>query len=173
MAGKETLAIFLDTNAIIGWMGYESQGATSAISGILSAIGQKKLNAVLSQLTRLEILECKHNDTMNRAWRNLQARPNVEVVGVTKKIIDVAYEIRNYYQALREANTANKKPPNQPDCLLIATAIVAGVDHFVSYDSGKRDSKALSPIELNGLIAGQWNLSVVPPEALDLQGLAV
>jgi predicted nucleic acid-binding protein len=173
MAGKEAASIFLDTNAIIGWMGYEAQGGTSAVSGILSAISQRKLKAVLSQLTRLEILECKHNETMNRAWRNLQARPNVEVVGVTKKIIDVAYEIRNYYQALREADSANKKPPNQPDCLLIATAIVAGVDHFVSYDCGRRDPKALSPIELNGLIAGQWNLSVIRPETLDLNGLAV
>jgi len=154
-------------------MAYEAQGSTSAISGILYAIGQKKLRAVLSQMTRLEILECKHDETMNRAWKNLQARPNVEVVGVTKKVIDVAYEIRNFYQALRESNPANKKPPNQPDCLLIATAIVAGVDHFVSYDNGRRDPKSLSPIELSGLIAGQWNLSVIPPEALNLSGLAV
>lgn len=173
MAGKDTPAIFLDTNAIIAWMGKEAHGPTSAISGILSAISQKKIRAVLSQLTRLEILECKHDDTMNRAWKNLQARPNVEVVGVTKKIIDVAYEIRNHYQSLREADAVNKKPPSQPDCLLIATAIVTGVDHFVSYDGGKRAPNALSPLELSGLIAGQWNLSVIKPDSLNLQALAV
>ena len=173
MAGKEPLSIFLDTNTIIGWMGREAEGGVSAISGILSAIGDKKLRAVMSQLTRLEILECKHDSTMNKAWRNLQARPNVEVIGVTKKVIDTAYTIRNYYQALREADAANKKPPMQPDCLLLATAIVANVDHFVSYDNGRRDPKSLSPLELSGLIAGQWNLNVILPEKLDLMGLTV
>tara|TARA_R110000868_G_scaffold122877_2_gene325770 strand:+ start:6711 stop:7232 length:522 start_codon:yes stop_codon:yes gene_type:complete len=173
MAGKEVPSIFLDTNAIIGWMGYESEDSTSAISGIISAIEKRKLKAVLSQLTKLEVLECKHVETMNRAWRNLQSRSNVEVVGVTKKVIDVAYEIRNYYQALHDLDSSNKKPPKQPDCLLIATAIVTGVDHFVSYDGGKKDSSHLSPLELNGLIAGQWNLSVIKPEALNLIALSV
>lgn len=173
MAGREVPSIFLDTNVIIGWIAYEAKGTTSAISGILAAIDQRKLKTVLSQLTRLEILDCKHDDTMIRAWKNLQALPNVEVVGVTKKVIDVAYEIRNFYQGLHEAYPVNKKPPNQPDCLLIATAIVAGVDHFVSYDAGRRGPKALSPIELNGLIAGQWNLSIICPEALNMNALAV
>jgi hypothetical protein len=50
---------------------------------------------------------------------------------------------------------------------------VAGVDHFISYDAGKHDSKYLSPLDLNGIVAGQWSLSVMPPENLNLQGLAV
>lgn len=173
MAGKERKSIFLDTNAIIAWLGSESDSSATAVSGILSAIGKKEIKAVVSQLTRLEVLECKHSQTMFKAWRNLQARPNVEVVGVTRSVINVAYEIRNFYQALREADSSCKKPPTQPDCLLLATAIVARVDHFVSYDGGRRDPKHLSPRELNGRVANQWTLSVIPPEALDLQGLAV
>ena len=173
MAGKDVPSVFLDTNTLIGWIGREAEGGVSAISGILTAIHQRKLRAVVSQLTRLEILECKHDATMNKAWRNLQARPNVEMIGVHKSVIDVAYTIRNYYQALRESDPAKKKPPKQPDCLLIATAIIAKVDHFVSYDNGRRDPKCLSPLDLNGLIAGQWNLSVVAPETLDLVALAV
>lgn len=173
MAGKTTKSIFLDTNAIIAWVGNEHNSGVTAISGILGAIGKRELSAAVSQLTRLEILECKHSATMMTAWRRFQARPNVEVLAVTKKVINVAYEIRNYYQALREADPACKKPPTQPDCLLIATAIVAGVDHFVSYDGGRREPKHLSPRELNGRIANQWMLSVIPPEALDLQAFAV
>ena len=171
--GKSAPSIFLDTNAIIGWMGHESSGTVSAISGILTAIEQRRIRAALSQLTKLEILECKHDATMNRAWKILQGRSNVEVIGITKRVIEVAYEIRNYYQALREEDPSNKKPPNQPDCILIATAIVAKVDYFVSYDGGKKDPKALSPIELNGMIAGQWDLAVIYPESLNLMALDV
>lgn len=173
MAGKDRKSIFLDTNAILMWLGNESNSSVTAISGILEAISKKEINAVLSDITRLEVLECKHSRTMMQAWKNLQARPNVEVFGVTKKIINVAYEIRNYYQGLREADATNKKPPTQPDCLLIATAIVSGVHHFLSYDGGRRDAKHLSPRELNGRIANQWTLSVIPPEGLDLRGLDV
>ncbi|MGF7169418.1 putative nucleic acid-binding protein [Sphingobium xanthum] len=173
MAGNKPLSIFLDTNAVIGWLGREADSGVSAISGILNEIHAKKLAAVLSQFTKLEILECKHDETMFRAWRSLQARPNVEVIGVTKRVIDTAYEIRNFYQKIRENNPAAKKPPQQPDCILIATAIVAGVDHFVSYDNGGRDPRHLSPLDLNGLIADQWLLSVVRPEALNLSGLDV
>ncbi|MHA4836009.1 type II toxin-antitoxin system VapC family toxin [Sphingopyxis sp. MSC1_008] len=173
MAGKESLSVFLDTNAIIAWVGREGDSGVSAISGILNALSEKRIRAVLSQLTKLEVLECKHDDTMVRAWRMLQARPNVEVMGVTKRVIDTAYEIRNHYQSIREKDASSKKPPQQPDCLLLATAIVAGVDHFVSYDGGKRDPKHLSPLELNGMIAGQWSLSVIPPENLNISGLDV
>jgi predicted nucleic acid-binding protein len=173
MAGKGSISVFLDTNAIIAWVGRESDSGVSAISGILNAIKDQQIKAVLSQLTKLEVLECKHDDTMIRSWRALQARQNVEVVGVTKRVIDTAYEIRNYYQAIRENDPTAKKPPQQPDCLLIATAIVAGVDHFVTYDGGKRDAKHLSPLELNGMIAGQWRLSVITPETLNLSGLNV
>jgi predicted nucleic acid-binding protein len=173
MAGKEPISIFLDTNAIIGWLGYESDSATTAISGILNAIHARKIKAVLSQLTRLEVLECKHDGTMFQAWRRLQSRPNVEVIGVTKRVIDTAYEIRNHYQDVRERDPHAKKPPTQPDCLLIATAIVAGVDHFISYDGGRRSPKHLSPRDLDGLVANRWSLNVIAPEALNLSGLAV
>lgn len=173
MAGKNPPSVFLDTNTVIGWLAREKDSATTAISGILNEIHGKRLRAVLSQLTKLEVLECKHDDTMFKAWRQLQARPNVEVFGVTKKVIDVAYQIRNYYQAIREADANAKKPPAQPDCLLLATGIVCGVDYFVSYDAGKKDPKRLSPLDLNGVIAGQWSLQVIEPEQLNLQGLAV
>ena len=173
MAGITPPSVFLDTNTVIGWLAREKDSATTAISGILTAIHERKLRAVLSQLTKLEILECKHDDTMFRAWRQLQARPNVEVFGISKSVIDTAYQIRNFYQGKREADPVAKKPPTQPDCILIATAIVAGVDSFVSYDNGKRDPKHLSPLELTGIIAGQWSLTIERPEALNLQALNV
>ena len=172
MPGKVT-SIFLDTNTIIGWLGSESEGPITAISGILHAIHKREIRAVVSQLTRLEILECKHSGTMFRAWKNLQGRPNVEVMGITKKVIDTAYEIRNYYQDARELDPSRKKPPTQPDCILIATGIIAGVDYFVSYDGGKKDPKHLSPHELDPLVAGQWALNITRPEALNLSGLSV
>jgi predicted nucleic acid-binding protein len=173
VAGKERTSVFLDTCALLRWIGREGDDGATAIHGILHAISDKKINAVISSLTKLEILECKNDATMFRAWKNLQARTNVEVFGVHKGIINTAYDIRNYYQSMREKDASQKKPPQQPDCLLIATAIVAGVDHFMTYDSGKKDPKCLSPLELNGTIAGQWRLNIVTAEKLNMAALAV
>lgn len=161
MAGTDRKLVYLDTNVILDWVGrsQDREGATD-VGGLIRAICTNQMNAVLSQVTRLEILECKNDPTMWKAWLLLQGRKNVDVRGVTLAVMNCAYEIRNHYQALREADPSLKRAPSVPDSLHVATAIVAGATEMFTFDNGKRDTKSVSPLEMGPIVAGKYRLKI-------------
>ncbi|WP_407045973.1 type II toxin-antitoxin system VapC family toxin [Mesorhizobium abyssinicae] len=166
MAGAANATIYIDTNFVLDWLTHNHTRSDSHdVAGLITAICTDKIKAVTSVITKIEVLACKTDPTMWRAWERFQARRNVQVTPVTNSIADTAMEIRDYYQRIRDADPSQKKPPGVPDCIHVATAIVLKCDEMISFDRGGMDPKSLSPLELNGTVAGKWPLKIQRPIA--------
>jgi len=166
MAGTNS-TIYLDTCFVLDWLTHNQNRPDSYdVGGIIGAINDNKLNAVTSVITKLEVLQCKTSPTMWDAWQRFQSRKNVQMVPFTERASDIAMRIRDYYQKLRDADSiVNKKPPETPDCIHIATAILMNVDRMVTFDKGGLSPQHLSPIELSGVVAGRWPLEIQKPKS--------
>ncbi|WP_083861501.1 type II toxin-antitoxin system VapC family toxin [Microvirga lotononidis] len=167
MAGQNKPKIYLDTCFVLDWLtGNQGRGDAHDVGGIISELCSDRFIGVTSVITKLEVLECKNDPTMWAVWQRLQARSNFQVLPVLDRIGDCAYKIRNFYQAQKDAGAITKKAPQVPDTIHIATAIHAGCDYMVTSDAGRMDSKHLSPLELNGMVANLWPLRIERPRAV-------
>ena len=173
MAGAEKKTVYCDTNVVLDWIGRnDARPESTAAAGLLREILDKKLTCVISSITRLEVLECKNSSDAWRVWNNLQSLRNVHIQSLTNRVLDISYEMRNFYQSLRDSDPSLKKPPLIPDAIHIATAIYCEVNEMFSFDSGKMDKgprsdRHLSPLELSGRIANKWTLDIKKPTDFD------
>jgi predicted nucleic acid-binding protein len=165
--------VYLDSNILIDWVARDQSRQPTAVGGVIKAICDGELVAVMSQVTRLEILECKTDETMWKAWLNLQRLKNVQVVGTTLAVMDRAYTIRDFYQRERDAGRILKRTPSIPDCIHVATATLFGCERMYTFDAGEMDKKTLSPLEMTSPICDQWPLDITTADKSGLQGLNV
>ena len=171
MNGASKEIIYLDANILLDWVGRAV--ARPGVAGIIQVILDDKIVAITSAISRLEVLECKNDPHMWKAWQAFRAGKNVQVLAVTSKVIDIAHEIRNHYAALRLADEKQKRTCTPPDAIHVATAIYANCNRMLTFDRGDKDkNKIVSPLDMDGRVAGKWPLNITEPDP-NLQALDV
>jgi len=167
MTGTSRERVYLDTNVILDWVARrsDSKGSTG-VGGLIGAICSNGLDAVVSDIARLEVMECKADPTMWRAWTSLRARRNVQVAGCTRAVMDRAAEIRNHYQAVKDADPSAKRAPSTPDAIHVATALIFDCQTMYSFDEGRK-AKDLSPLDMSPLVMGKYPLKIIRPDQGD------
>lgn len=164
MTGISRERVYLDTNVILDWVARRSDPrSATGVGGLIGAICSNALDAVVSDITRLEVMECKAEPTMWRAWTSLRARRNVQVAGCTRAVMDRAAEIRNYYQAIKDADANAKRAPSAPDAIHVATALIFDCQTMYSFDEGRK-AKDFSPLDMNPLVMGKYPLKIIRPD---------
>jgi hypothetical protein len=93
--------------------------------------------------------------------------PKIQVKEATAPIMDLAAEIRDFYQRLKDSGTSNLPTVDTPDAIHLGTAITYNCSHFYTFDErdipgGSRPKRALIP--LSGLIADRYPLIICKPE---------
>lgn len=168
MAGAEVSRYYFDTNIFLDWLNRnQARKDSSSVSGLMQQVLENQVNLITSQVTRLEILQCKTDETAYRTWERLQARRNVVIQPATIKVMDLTLEIRDYYQRKRDLGDFKKRTISVPDAIHVATAIYHGADEMFTFDAGKTDKKTLSPSDLISPIAGQYDLKISAPEGVN------
>ena len=168
MAGSEVPRYYFDTNIFLDWLNRnQSREDSTAVAGLMQQVLANQVNLITSQITRLEILQCKTDDTAYRTWQRLQARRNVVIQPATIKVMDLTLEIRNFYQSKRDLGEFKKQTISVPDAIHLATAIYHGADELFTFDAGKTDKKTLSPSDLTSPIAGRYDLKISAPEGIN------
>lgn len=168
MTGDDIQRYYFDTNIILDWLNHnQARKEPTAVAGLMQMVLSNQVNLITSQITRLEVLESKTDDTMYCTWLRLQSRKNVAVQAATVKVMDLTLEIRDYYQNQRELGLVEKRTISVPDAIHVATAIYHRADELFTFDAGKTDKKTLSPSDLESPIAGKYNLKISAPEGID------
>lgn len=173
MTGTSRERVYLDTNVILDWVSRRSDSAShSGVGGLIGAICSNQLDAVVSDIARLEVMECKSEPTMWRAWASLRSRRNVQVAGCIRAVMDRAAEIRNYYQTIKDTDQTAKRAPSVPDCIHVATALIFDCQTMYSFDEGRK-AKDLSPIDMSPLVIGKYPLKIIRPDQGDFSAFNV
>lgn len=168
MAGDDISRYYFDTNIFLDWLNRnQARSDSTAVAGLMQQVLENQVNLITSQITRLEILQCKTDDTPYRTWLRLQARRNVVIQPATIKVMDLTLEIRDFYQRQRDTGEIQKRTISVPDAIHIATAIYHGADEMFTFDAGKTDKKTLSPSDLTSPIVGQYDLKISAPEGIN------
>jgi predicted nucleic acid-binding protein len=168
MTGADKPKYYFDTNIFLDWLNRnQARNDSNAVFGLMQMVLRNEVDLITSQITRLEILECKTDDTAYRTWTRMQARRNVAIQPATSKVMDLTLEIRNYYQAQRDLGLIERRTISVPDAIHVATAIYYNVDEMFTFDAGRTDKKTLSPSDLASPIAGKYNLKISAPEGID------
>lgn len=171
MTGTSRERVYLDSNVIIDWVSRREEASLKVgVGGLISAICSNKLEAVVSDITRLEILECKSEPTMWRAWTSFRARRNVQVAGCIRSVMDRAVEIRNHYQSIKDQNPSVKRAPSTPDCIHVATALIFECPTMYSFDAGRK-ANDMSPLDMDPIVMGKYPLRIIRPEQGDYSAL--
>lgn len=146
---------------------------SAEVAGLATLIENKEIIPVTSTVTRVEVLECKLDDQQQQVMRRLLRPPKIQVKEASAPIMDLAHEIRDYYQRLKDDGSTNLPTVDTPDAIHLSTAIHYGCRLFYTFDekdvpSGSRPKRALIP--LSGNIAGLYSLVICKPrvEALGL-----
>jgi hypothetical protein len=119
------------------------------------------------------VLECKLNEQQQTVMKRLLRPPKIQVKEASAPIMDLAHEIRDYYQRLRNDGNSNLPTVETPDAIHLSTAIIYECPVFYTFDendapSGSRPKRALIP--LSGNVANRYPLIICKPkvEALGL-----
>lgn len=177
MAGSAPL-VYVDSCVFIAAItGEKRKGDESEhVAGVMGELERRELVAVTSALTRTEILECSLSAQQKSILDRLIAPPKTQVKDVTRPILDLAGEIRNFYQEERQAGRSNLPTVETPDAIHLATAIYFDCPVMFTFDEndvreGKpRPKRGLIP--LSGLVAGRYELQIAKPYSAS-KGLAL
>ena len=124
MAGNKPI-IYVDTCVFIAMLtGEQRKGDESLhVAGFAGELERREVIAVTSALTRTEILECTLTDQQRHIMDRLIRPPKVQRKDVSSPILDLATEIRNYYQEERRSGRSSLPTIETPDAIHLATAI--------------------------------------------------
>lgn len=137
-----------------------------ALAGFFNQVMANKCVAVTSVASRGEILECKLDPQKAELLKLLFKRRNVQALDVTARIMDIAHEIRNYYQELKDSKESALNTIELPDTIHLATAIFFQCDAFYTFDdSNDKKSKKRGLIALSGRIAERYRMKICKPES--------
>lgn len=175
MAGNKPI-IYVDTCVFIAMLtGEQRKGDESRhVAGLASELEKRELIAVTSALTKTEILDCTLTDQQKVILSRLMRPPKVQIKDVSTPILDLAREIRDYYQHERRAGRTNLPTVETPDAIHLATAIYYDCPRMFTFDEKDREEGRDRPkrglIPLSGLVAGRYPLAIQKPYS-DTMGL--
>ena len=168
MAGSPPI-VYVDTCVFIAAITGEKRKGDEAehVAGVMGELERRELVAVTSALTRTEILECSLTSQQKGVLDRLLAPPKTQVKDVTRPILDIAAEIRNFYQEAKLGGLTNLPTVETPDAIHLATAIYFDCPMMFTFDEndvgeGKsRPKRGLIP--LTGLIADRYEIAITKP----------
>jgi hypothetical protein len=104
--------------------------------------------------------------------KRLLKPPKVQIKDSTVPVMDLAHEIRDYYQVLKKKKMTDLPTVDTPDAIHLATAIIYECGWFFTFDKndrrGNRPRRALIP--LSGNVAGKFKIVICKPD-IDQLGL--
>jgi predicted nucleic acid-binding protein len=133
--------VYLDTNVFIytlnGFPNY-----AEFLRGFLDAMDGRGLQAVTSEFTLAELLVIpfRHGDAGEeaRCRQILQPRPGLELVPVTREVLEGMARLRASHQFLRA-----------PDALHLATAQLAGCEFYLTNDDHLQSAASIRVVILS------------------------
>ena len=166
MAGSKPI-VYVDTCVFISMLtGEQRKGDESRqVAGFAGDLERREVISVTSALTRTEILECTLTKQQKNVMERLIRPPKVQVKDVSFRILDLAGEIRNFYQEKRKAGLTNLPTVETPDAIHLATAIYFNCPRMFTFDENDkvngRPKRGLIP--LSGNVAGKYPLIIEKP----------
>jgi len=146
---------YWDSAVFIAWFTNEKTRTAAEMAGIqqvVDSFDKGTCIVVTSMLTKVELLPSKLGEENYKKLTLLWKRKQLQSLDVTERIIDLANEIRSFYAQKKE------QVPTTPDSIHLATAIIAKVDVFQTFDgTGKRGL-----LKLDGNVAGH-SLAIKAP----------
>ena len=137
------------------------------VAGFAVELERREIISVTSALTRTEILECTLTNQQRQIMERLIRPPKVQVKDVSSQILDLAREIRNFYQEERRAGRTSLPTVETPDAIHLATAIYFDCPRMFTFDELDRDDGTTRPkrglIPLSGNVAGRYPLIIEKP----------
>ncbi|MDI9408532.1 MAG: PIN domain-containing protein [Candidatus Pacebacteria bacterium] len=137
MAGNKEIVCW-DASTILNFINadnssYKGQGATpaelQAMKETVLKAEKRELLLITPAIWRLEVLPSNSEQVNQKLVKAFNGKAILSVE-IGQRIIDIAFEIRNYY--------INQSTPRQtfssPDCIYLATAIVYGACEFITFD---------------------------------------
>lgn len=168
MAGSKSI-VYVDTCVFISMLtGEQRKGDESQqVAGFAGDLERREVISVTSALTRTEILECTLSDQQKHVMDRLIRPPKVQVKDVSSNILDLAREIRNFYQEEKRSGRTNLPTVETPDAIHLATAIYFDCPRMFTFDENDRDITTGRPkrglIPLSGNVAGRYPLIIEKP----------
>lgn len=146
---------YWDSSVWIAWLTAEEAYAEylSNMEEYAVQADDGKIVLVTSSLTRGEVLETKIGEQASTKFQDFLKRPNVMEASADPRVTSLSHEIRDYYQARKEAGES-KKTLATPDAVHLATAILYDVEQFHTFDDGKKSRRHLGLLGLSGNVAG-------------------
>lgn len=176
MAGSPSIA-YIDSCVFIAAITGEQRPGDEAqhVAGVMAELERRELVAVSSALTRGEILDCALSEQQKAVLERLLRPPKTQIKDVSAPIIDLATEIRNFYQQQKIDGKTNLPTVELPDAIHLATAIYYDCPVMFTFDANdKREGKPRPKrglIPLSGLIADRYELTIMKPHS-DTKGLS-
>ncbi len=127
----------------------------------IARLERDELIIVTSSLTIVEVLDCKLSPQQKLRFPELRRNKNLQMQDPDVKIMELAGEIRNFYQIEKQRSGA--KSLAVPDAIHVATAIHMKCPVLYSFDTGEK-SEHRGILSLTGLIAGKHKLVVDRPK---------
>jgi predicted nucleic acid-binding protein len=146
---------YWDAAVFIAWFTNEKTRTPAERAGIqqvVESFDKGTCIIVTSMLTKVELLPSKLGADNYANLSLLWKRKQLQSLDVTERIIDLANEIRNFY------SEKGQKAPSTPDSIHLATAIIAKVDVFQTFDGGGKRGL----LQMDGNVAGH-NLAIKTP----------
>jgi predicted nucleic acid-binding protein len=172
LAGTKPI-IYLDACIFISMLTGEQRPhrESEEVAGLAMLIEKKEIIPVTSTITRVEVLECKLDEQQTEVMKRLLRPPKIQVKEATAPIMDLAHEIRDYYQRLKDDGKTNLPTVETPDAIHLGTAIHYECRAFYTFDendvaTGSRPKRALIP--LSGNVAGRYPLVISKPQVESL-----
>ncbi|MGA0563325.1 type II toxin-antitoxin system VapC family toxin [Ancylobacter sp. VNQ12] len=172
MSGTKPV-IYLDSCIFISMLTGEQRGGSDSeiVAGLAVEIERKELIPVTSGITRVEVLECNLTKQQQEVLSRLLRPPKVQIKDVITPILDIAKNIREFYQELRASGETNLPTVETADAIHIATAIYFRCDALYTFDevdrpNGGRPKRGMIP--LSGTIADQYHMTICKPSVAAL-----
>ena len=168
MAGSPP-AVYLDSCVFIAAITGEKRKGDEAqhVAGVMGELERRELIAVTSALTRGEILECTLNEQQQGVMERLLRPPKVQKKDVSSPVLEIATDIRNFYQKMKMDGATNLPTVELPDAIHLATAIYFDCATMFTFDENERPEPKSRPkrglIPLSGTIADRYHLEIIKP----------
>jgi predicted nucleic acid-binding protein len=176
VAGTKPI-IYLDACIFISILTGEQRpgNETAEVAGLGILIERREITPVTSTMTRVEVLECKLDDQQKEVMKRLIRPPKIQVKDAIAPIMDMAHELRDYYQSEKDSGRSKLPTIETPDAIHLATAIFYECDRFYTFDekdvpNGSRPKRGLIP--MSGVLAERYPLTICKPQVQTL-GLAL
>lgn len=156
---------YWDACAYLAWLKEEEaehgKDAIDALRKIAQDNFQKKNTIITATLTFVEVLSSKLSQEKELLFRRSFRHQDHIAYDLDSPIAMKAREFREKF-----LNHSSKRTLATPDAIHLATAAIYKADEFLTFDDGKKSSKHLGLLELNG---HEWadGLKVVRPTITD------